>query len=116
MQGGGLAAALNVTTMDDVRLLIDDEPPVVGKKKVLEAARLYTAMGFPENVAIYQSGDMAYFWNQCRYQNNSEGIERGNCLQVMNLRNKTWWIVLAVFARLDDAKPPVLVAGSSHKK
>ena len=116
MQGGGLAAALNVTTMDDVRLLIDDEPPVVGKKKVLEAARLYTAMGFPENVAIYQSGDMAYFWNQCRYQNNSEGIERGNCLQVMKLRNKKWWIVLAVFARLDDAKPPVLVAGSSHKK
>ena len=116
MQGGGLAAALNAVTMDDVRLLIDDEPPIVGKKKVSEAARLYTAMGFPESVAIYQSGDMAYFWNQCRYQNSSEGVERGNCLQIMKLREKKWWIVLAVFSRLDDAKPPVLVSGSHRKK
>ena len=116
MTGGGLAAALNAATMDDVRLLIDDEAPIVGKKKVVQAARMYTAMGFPDNVAIFQSGDMAYFWNQCRYQNNTEGVERGNCLQIMKLRDKKWWIVLAVFARLDDGKPPVLVSGSHKKK
>jgi hypothetical protein len=115
MEGGGLAAALSTASMDDVRLLIDDEPPVVGRKNVIEAARIYTSMGFPENVAIYQSGDMAYFWNQCRFQNSAEGTERGNCLQIMKLRNKKWWIVLAVFARLDDAKPPVLTAGSHRK-
>lgn len=116
MQGGGLAAALTAVTMDDVRLLMDDEQPVIGRKKVLEAARSYTATGFPADLAIYQSGDMAYFWNQCRYQNSSEGIESGNCLQIMKLRDKKWWIVLAVFARLDDARPPVLVTNSPSRK
>jgi len=76
---------------------------------------LYTAMGFPASVAIYQSGDMAYFWNECHYQNNTEGIERGNCLQIMKLRGKKWWIVLAVFSRLDDAKPPVLASPKRRK-
>lgn len=115
MLGGGLAAALETATMDDVRLLIDDEPPIIGRKKVVKAARLYTAMGFPASVAIYQSGDMAYFWNECHYQNNTEGIERGNCLQIMKLRGKKWWIVLAVFSRLDDAKPPVLASPKRRK-
>jgi len=113
--GRGLAAALKATTMDDVRLLVDDQPPITGRDNVVEAAKRYTAIGFPTDVTIYQSGDMAYFWNQCRYQNSIEGLERGNCLQVMKLRNKKWWITLAAFARLEDDKPPVLAASSKRK-
>jgi ketosteroid isomerase-like protein len=113
--GQGISTALKVTTMDDVRLLVDDQPPITGRDNVVEAAKRYTAIGFPSDVTIYQSGDMAYFWNQCRYQNSAEGLERGNCLQVMKLRNKKWWITLAAFARLDDDKPPVLAPGSKRK-
>lgn len=113
--GQGIAAALKSTTMDDVRLLVDDQPPITGRDKVVEAAKRYTAIGFPSMVTIYQSGDMAYFWNQCRYQNSSEGLERGNCLQVMKLRNKKWWITLAAFARLEDDRAPVLTPGTKRK-
>jgi ketosteroid isomerase-like protein len=109
MQAGGLAAAFEAGAMDDVRLLVDGEPAITGKKNVVKIAKRYLSMRFPADLAIFQSGDMAYFWNSCSYANSIEGAEQGNCLQIMKLRNKKWWIVLAAFARIEDERPPTLI-------
>ena len=92
----------------DVRLLIEREPPILGKKNVVNETERYIAVKFPRKVALFQAADMAYTWNECKFANNDEGLEDGNCLHIWKLRNKKWWIVLGVFAKFPNEKPPVL--------
>lgn len=106
--GGGLGAAYQQYAAEDVRLLYDGDPPIVGKKNVIEATKTFLSMRFPEKIALYQAADMAYTWNPCQFSNNNEGIEQGNCLHIWKLRGKEWVIVLGIFARVSTAKPPVL--------
>ena len=116
MTGGGLAHAYDDFADDDVILLIDREPPIVGKKRVVSETKRFTSTKFPLKVAMYQSADMAYFWNQCHYANSEEGREVGNCLQILKLRKNKWYIVLGVFARVASEKTPVLQKKPSRKK
>ena len=51
---------------------------------------------------------MAYTWNPCEFADNNEGMEKGTCLHIWKLRNKKWWIVLGVFARIPNETPPSL--------
>jgi ketosteroid isomerase-like protein len=106
--GGGLGAAYEQFAAEDVRLLHDGDPPILGKKHVTEATKTYLSMRFPEKIALYQAADMAYTWNPCQFANNNEGIEQGNCLHIWKLRDKKWEIVLGVFARTPNDTPPVL--------
>ena len=116
MTGGGLAHAYDDFADDDVILLIDREPPIVGKKRVVSETKRFTSTKFPLKVAMYQSADMAYFWNQCHYANSEEGQEVGNCLQILKLRKNKWFIVLGVFARVASEKTPVLQQKPARKK
>jgi hypothetical protein len=75
----------------------------------------YKSIEFPTKVAMFQAADMAYVWNPCQYANSNEGTERGNCLQVWKLRNKKWWIVVGVFARVESEKPPELKVRKKNK-
>ena len=101
-----LGGAYKEYAAEDVRLLIEREPPIKGKKAVVSAAKKYTSINYPENVSLFEAGDMAYVWNPCEYQNSLEGREKGNCLHVWKLRDEKWWIVLGVFAReVNDARP-----------
>jgi len=116
MMEGGLARAYDEFADDDVILLMDREPPVVGKKRVVAETKRFTSTKFPLKVAMYQAADMAYFWNQCHYANSEEGQEVGNCLQILKLRKNKWYIVLGVFARVASEKPPVLTEKTSKTK
>ena len=108
MNGRGLADGYERYAADDVRLLIEQEPPIIGKKRVVSAMKDYISIAFPRKVASFQSADMAYTWNPCEFDNNGEGTEKGNCLHVWKLRNKKWWIVLGVFARVAKEVKPTL--------
>jgi hypothetical protein len=57
---------------------------------------------------LFQSADMAYTWNPCKFADSIEGVEEGNCLQVWKLRDKKWLIVLSIYAKVPAEKPPVL--------
>ena len=116
MTGGGLAHAYDDFADDDVILLIDREPPIVGKKRVVSETKRFTSTKFPIKVAMFQAADMAYFWNQCHYANSEEGQEVGNCLQILKLRKNKWYIVLGVFARVASEKVPVLQQQPTKKK
>jgi ketosteroid isomerase-like protein len=109
MRGSGLGGAYQKYSANDVRLLLEREPPILGKKKVLAEMQRYVAIEFPRRVALFQSADMAYTWNQCEFSNNDEGLEKGNCLHIWKLRDKKWWIVLGVYAKFPNDKPPVII-------
>ena len=103
-----LSGAYKKFAADDVRLLRDREPPIIGKKRVVEETRHYKSVSFPRKVALFQSADMAYTWNPCKFENSNEGTEEGNCLHIWKLRDKKWWIVLGVFAPIANEMKPQL--------
>ena len=103
-----LGGAYKKFAADDVRFLRDGAPPIIGKKQVVESTNEYTSIEFPANVKLFQSADLAYTWNPCRFDNSSEGQVAGNCLHIWKLRKKKWWIVVGVFAPVPNLTPPVL--------
>lgn len=115
MTQGGLSGAYATFAALDVRLLVEQEPPILGKKRVVSLMRRYTSIDFPRKVAMYQAADMAYVWNPCSYANSNEGTEKGNCLHIWKLRNKKWWIVLGVFERVEDPTQPELKVRQKNK-
>ena len=106
--GGGLGAAYGEYAAEDVRLLHDGDPPIIGRKNVVEATKNYLSIRFPEHIALFQAADMAYTWNPCQFSNSNEGMESGNCLHIWKLRDKKWWIVLGIFSRITTTAPPIL--------
>jgi ketosteroid isomerase-like protein len=107
-----LGGAYEEYAAKDVRLLVDREPPIVGKKNVVREMNRFIAAEFPTKVVAFQSADLAYTWNPCRFASNDEGLENGNCLHIWKLRDKKWRIVLGVFARFPNEKPPSLKRAS----
>jgi hypothetical protein len=110
-----LSGAYKKFAAEDVRLLRDREPPIIGKKNVVSETKNYKSVSFPQKVAMLQSADMAYTWNPCKFENSNEGTEEGNCLHVWKLRDKKWWIVLGVFAPAASEAPPKLKTKSRGK-
>jgi hypothetical protein len=108
MSRAALGGAYRKFAAGNVRLLRDLAPPILGKKAVVAQTKKYISVGFPQKVALLQSGDLAYAWNACEFANSNEGTEKGNCLQIWKLRDKQWWIVLGVFARLPNSTKPEL--------
>lgn len=109
MAAGGLEAGYRQFAADDIRLLVEKEPPILGKKRALDAVKGYRSIEFPRRVMSFASADMAYTWNPCEFDNYGEGTEKGNCVHVWKLRDKKWWIVLGVFARVSKTVPPRLL-------
>lgn len=103
-----LSGAYKKFAAEDVRLLRDREPPIIGKKRVVEETKHYKSVAFPQKVALFQSADMAYTWNPCKFENSNEGFEEGTCLHIWKLRDKKWWIVLGVFAPTANEMKPQL--------
>jgi ketosteroid isomerase-like protein len=103
-----LGGAFEQFAADDVRFLRDGVPPILGRNDVIKATRKYRSIRFPSKIALFQSADMAYTWNPCKFADSEEGIEEGNCLQIWKLRNKKWWIVLSIYAKVPNETPPVL--------
>ena len=99
-----------------MRILIEREPPILGKKRVVKEMQRYISIEFPKKVALFQAADMAYTWNACQYANSNEGVEKGNCLHIWKLRNKKWQIVLGVFARVTSDVRPTLKEREKRKK
>ncbi len=108
MSGERLGGAYEKFAADDVRLLRDAAPPIVGKKQVVREMNEYLSIAFPAKVALFQSADMAYTWNPCQFDNSNEGVVMGNCVHIWKLRKKKWMIVLGVFAPLPNETEPVL--------
>lgn len=108
MTEAGLGEAYDRFAGNDVRLLRDGLPPIEGRKDAKNILKRYTAVEFPGRVSQFETSDMAYTWNPCSYSDSNEGMERGNCLHVWKLRNKKWFIVLGVFARIPNETIPVL--------
>ena len=115
MTGKAAGGAYDKFAADDIRLLRDGEPPIIGKKNAVRETKNYRSLDYPKKVALFQSADMAYVWNPCVFANNDEGTQSGNCLQVWKLRDKKWQIVLSVFARLPNETRPVLKSTSRGK-
>ncbi|MGB7070596.1 MAG: hypothetical protein WBD22_13970 [Pyrinomonadaceae bacterium] len=116
MGPGALGGAYERFAADDVRILIDRRPPILGKKYVVSEMKRYLSIAFPARVVSHQAADMAYVWNPCEYANSNEGLEKGNCLHVWKLRNKKWWIVLGVFAAVPNDDLPTLKRSIERKK
>ncbi|MEO7674375.1 MAG: hypothetical protein ABIU09_09915 [Pyrinomonadaceae bacterium] len=116
MSEARLGSAYKKFADDDVRLLIEREPPILGKKNVVRQTNRYISVEFPKKVALFQAADMAYTWNACQYANSTEGVENGNCLHIWKLRNKKWLIVLGVFARVSNDTAPTLKVRQKSKK
>jgi ketosteroid isomerase-like protein len=116
MEGQGLADAYEKYAAKDARLLIEQLPPIVGRKKVIKAMEHYKSVEFPQKVAMYQAADMAYVWNPCQYANSNEGIEKGNCLHIWKLRDNKWWVVLGVFAPQPNETIPTIRLKPGKKK
>ncbi len=103
-----LGGAFRKFAAPDVRLLRDGAPPITGKKRVVREMMNYRSVEFPSKVNMFQAADLAYFWNRCEFASSSEGMEKGNCLHIMKLRKKKWWIVLGVFSRAENPVVPIL--------
>ena len=108
MKPEALSGALSEYAREDVRLLLDDYPPILGKKDAMKATKDYVSLRFPQKISLYQAADMAYTWNSCQFSNSQEGMEEGNCLQIWKLQDKKWWIVLSIFARMPNENRPTL--------
>ena len=91
-----LGGAFERYASDEVRFLRDGAPPILGKKNVIKATKKYRSVRFPSKIALFQSADMAYTWNPCKFADSEEGIEEGNCLQIWKLLDKKWLIVLSI--------------------
>lgn len=92
----------------DIRLLRDGMPPILGRDDVVAETNQYISIEYPKTVTMYQSADMAYFWNPCSYASSREGMEDGTCLHILKLRDKKWWITLGAIAKVPNPEPPVL--------
>lgn len=108
MSGARLGGAYKKYAAEDVRLLRDGMPPIIGKKSVVAEMKGYVSIEFPTKVRLFQSADMAYTWNACQFDNSDEGREKGNCLHIWKLRNKKWRIVLGVFSPVPVTAKPEL--------
>ena len=108
MSGAALSGAYKNFAGDDIQLLLERHPPLTGKKRVVSVTKQYKAIQFPKKVAMFQSADMAYFWNPCEYVNSNEGSQKGNCLHIWKFRKKKWWIVLGIFSPIVNETQPVL--------
>lgn len=116
MTKAGLAGAYKKFAAANIRLLIEREPPILGKKDVVSEMKRYISIDFPKKVALLQAADMAYTWNPCQYANSGEGTESGNCLQIWKLRDNKWWIVISVFNRIsNETKPELKIKQKSGK-
>ena len=103
-----LGGAYKRYAAEDVRVLLDGAPPIIGKKRVVKEMNDYVSILYPPKVMMFQSADMAYTWNNCSFADSDEGSVQGNCLHIWKLRNKKWWIVLGVMATVPNNRPPVL--------
>jgi ketosteroid isomerase-like protein len=103
-----LGGAYKRYAAEDVRVLLDGAPPIIGKKRVVKEMKDYVSILYPPKVVLFQSADMAYTWNNCSFADSNEGSVQGNCLHIWKLRNKKWWIVLGVMATVPNNRPPVL--------
>ncbi len=93
---------------DDVRILIERQASILGKKDVIRKMARYRSVEFPKDIVLFSSTDLAYIWNPCQYSNSDEGMEQGNCLHIWKFRNKKWWIVFGVFAPIKNENIPTL--------
>lgn len=111
----GLGKAYDLFAAEDVILLREGLPPIVGRGKAEEQMERYVAVDFPKKVSQFETGDMAYTWNPCSYADSNEGMEKGNCLHIWKFRDKKWYIVLGVFARVANTIKPELKEATRPK-
>ncbi|CAN5645233.1 hypothetical protein BH24ACI3_BH24ACI3_15790 [soil metagenome] len=105
-----LGGAYEKYSSGSVRLLIDGDEPVYGKKDAVYKMSRYRSMEFPTKIAMLEAADMAYVWNPCEFDNSAEGKENGSCLHIWKLQNKRWWLVVGVFTLANNgpSAPPQL--------
>ena len=108
MSKQGLGGAYDKFAADDVILLREGVPPIVGRGRAEDELEKYIAVEFPKKVSQFETADMAYSWNPCAHADSGEGMEKGNCLHVWKLKDKKWLIVLGVFAKVGNDTKPVL--------
>ncbi|MGH9946198.1 MAG: hypothetical protein ACRD6X_03270 [Pyrinomonadaceae bacterium] len=113
MANKGLRAAYKKFAADDIRLLREESPPIVGKKNVVAEVKDYRSIGFPRKMALTESADLAFVWNPCEFADNDEGRVRGNCLHIWKFHDNKWLIVAGVIAAVRDRTPPVLKGSST---
>lgn len=115
MTNAKLGGAYDKFAGDDVRILREGAPPIIGKKLAVQAMDDYISVMFPRKYVLFQSTDMAYTWNPCNFDNSNEGMVEGNCLHIWKLRKKKWYIVLGVFAPIPNMRKPELKSAPKKK-
>ncbi|PYS99715.1 MAG: hypothetical protein DMF63_10350 [Acidobacteria bacterium] len=115
MTSARLGGAYEKFSGEDVRILRDGAPPIIGKKLAVQAMDEYVSVSFPRKYVLFQSTDMAYTWNPCNFDNSNEGMVEGNCLHIWKLRKKKWYIVLGVFAPIPTMRKPELKSPPKKK-
>ena len=109
MSDGRLGGAYSSYAAEEIRLIREGEPPIVGKKRVVSETEQYRSISYPKRVVLNEAADMAYVWNPCEYSDSDEGVERGNCLHIWKLRDKRWFVTLGVLSKVRNMKKPELI-------
>lgn len=112
----GLSDAYKKFAGEDIRLLRENLPPIMGKETAVAETKQFRSIGYPPKIALTETGDMAYVWNVCEFADNDEERATGNCLHVWKLRNKKWYIVLGVISAVPVQKAPTLLNRTSARK
>jgi len=105
----GLSGAYKEFAGEDIRLLRENLPPIMGKETAVAETEQFRSIGYLPKIAMTETGDMAYVWNVCEFADNAEERAVGNCLHVWKLRKKKWYIVLGVISAIPVQKAPTLL-------
>ena len=100
-----LSKAYKAFLADDVRLLREGKPPILGKQNALaEYKNNTTRIFFAKRSVFVGAADMAYISNSYTVtdKTNKQILEKGNFLQIWKLRAGKWQIVLDAFLPIPE--------------
>ncbi|MDQ6788141.1 MAG: nuclear transport factor 2 family protein, partial [Acidobacteriota bacterium] len=101
----GLSSAYKMFAADDVRLLRDEQFPILGKgNAVFETKKDKSKIDFGVKMTLQSAGDFAYALTTFEIKTREKTTAKGNSLQIWKLRGGKWQIVLDVMNRIQTDK------------
>lgn len=104
-EANGLNKAYKTFAAEDVRLLREENYPILGKKAALEMMKKEKgAVKFTKRMFFVGAGDLAYLSDAFTITKDDKTTVKGNLAQVWRLRNGNWQIVMDVWNQLPPEK------------
>lgn len=96
----GLEKAYKTFAADDIRILRENQMPILGKSAALAQAKKEKGIiVFPKRSVFFGAADLAYVSNTYTLTKPDKKVENGNFVQIWKLRGGKWQIVADVFTQ-----------------